>query len=164
MSFLKKDVNFGLLFIIILLATSVAAIGIYYNQNYSTLSSRYNTQVSSLQKVTQDLLFHKSVLNQTTSDLATKEQDESELNKRYNKLREDKEKVDSENSRLNTDLSNVNTQLLTKTNQLISAQSEIVAQKTQLAELSRQKTTLESKVRSLENRIDACKADPTACT
>jgi uncharacterized protein (DUF3084 family) len=164
MSYIKKNVNFGLLFIIIILAVAIASIGIYYNQNYTSLSKNYNQQLDNLQKVTQDLLFHKTILNQTTQDLATKEQDETELNKRYTQLRADKEKVDTDNANLREELGKATEDLMAKTNQLISAQSEIAAQKTQVATLTKQVTQNEASIKSLKNRLDeACAGDTSRC-
>jgi hypothetical protein len=71
MGFIKKDVNFGLLAIVVILAVIITSLGVYYNYNYSSLSEEYHTQLSNLRKVTDDLLFHKSRLNQTTAELKT---------------------------------------------------------------------------------------------
>lgn len=157
MSFIKKDVNFGLLFIVIVLALAIASLGLYYNYNYSSLADNYNSQLSRLQKVTDDLLFHRSRLNQTASILQTKEQDEAELNKKYNDLRDDNEKLESDNEIYRQDIAKKNIDLVEKSNQLINAQSQI-------ATLGREAVLCEARVRSYKSKFErTCEGDFSDC-
>ena len=164
MSFIKKDVNFGLLFIVILLAVAIASIGIYYNQKYGSLSENYHTQLDNLEQVTEDLLFHKSRLNQTASDLKVKEQDESDLNRRYTEMRDEKEKVDKRNTELDAGLREKSDQLVTATNDLLAAKSEIADQKTEIADLDRKIEVYKAKIHNLEDNFDTvCGGDISIC-
>jgi chromosome segregation ATPase len=162
MSFMKKDVNLGLLFIVILLAVCFAALGIYYNQNYIHLSTEYSGRLDALQETTDQLLFYKSRPNQTTSDLELKEQDESVLNERFTELRSEKETLETQKANLQTQLSTTKSELLEKTNQLLNAQSTIASQKTDIEQLTVQRDSWERKYESADNKLDAiCNDYPT---
>ena len=164
MSFIRKDVNFGLLFIVILLAVSIASIGIYYNHKYGNLADSYHSQLTNLEKVTQDLLYHKSMLNETTTDLQIKEQDGSDLNRRYTELRDDKEGVDKRNTELDTSLKQKVAELTEKTNELVSAKSEVATQKIEIDDLNRMIEVYKTMVNDLEDKVDIiCGGDITSC-
>lgn len=164
MSFIKKDVNFGLLFLIIILAVSVAFLGIYYNRNYNELSESHTEQLNALKKVTDELLFHKSRLNRTAADLKIKEQDESELSRKYSELRDEKETLDNENQLLKTDLSAKTTEIIVKTNQLLQANSEIAQKKNEIAVLDKDLSVCKLAKKSLKNKLDVtCGGDTTYC-
>ena len=164
MSFINKNVNMGLLIIIIVLAIAIAAIGIYYNENYSDLSTNYNTQLNNLKKVTDDLVFHKSQLNQTASVLKTQKEDESELNKRYNELRDENVKLEARNSQLDSDLKVKISQLTTKTNELVESQSTVTTQKNEIEKLESTNKILKVRVDNLEDKLDdVCAGQVNLC-
>ncbi|MCK5282987.1 MAG: hypothetical protein KAK00_06265 [Nanoarchaeota archaeon] len=164
MGFIQKNVNFGLLFLIIVLAVSIASIGVYYNQNYAYLSDEYHNKINALQRVQNDLLFHKTRLNQTATDLKIKEQDESELNRRYTKIRDAKEKLDIDYDNLKLDLNKKNVDLLAKTNDLISARSEIASQKISIVELNDDISQYETRISSYKSKLsDVCSACGAVC-
>jgi hypothetical protein len=164
MNFIQKNVNFGLLIIIIILAITMATIGLYYNYNYTSLSKDYKVKLDTLQQVQQDLFFHKSILNKTTSDLQTKEEDESALGTRYSKLSEEKLKVDKDNEQLRTELLSKNSELVQKTNELLSSKSQVAALTLSNDDLSERITVSEAKARSLTNHLNSvCTACGSDC-
>lgn len=163
-SFIKKDVNFGMLLIVIILAIAIAAIGIYFNQRYIGLSDNYYNQLDNLEKVTKDLVFHKSMLNETVADLKVKEQDESDLNRRYTELRVDKENVDKRNVELDASLKEKTAQLTNKINELVTAKSEVADQKAEIADQSRKIDVYKAKIDNLEEKLDShCASYPDLC-
>ena len=83
MSFLKKDVNVGLLIIVVMVAVCFVFLGLYYNHNYTTLSHEYSKKLNNLEEVADQLLFYKTRLNKTAEDLQDKSQDETALSKKY---------------------------------------------------------------------------------
>ncbi len=157
MSYIKKDVNFGLLFIIVLLAVIITYLGVYYNQNYTTLSADYDDKVTNLKTVTEQLLFHKSKLNETAIDLKIKEEDESELNKRYNEIRD-------ENEGLNTDLKDKTSKLLETTSELDVSKKELEIKEKTLQSTTVELRQCEAKKRSLSSKLDSvCGGDLIYC-
>jgi chromosome segregation ATPase len=153
MSFIKKDVNFTLLLIIIVLAVALTSIGLYYTENYQSLSTKYTQQLDTLKKVTEDLLQHKSLLNQTSQDLQIRSQDENELNKRYNELRDAKEKLDKDFADKSAQLETAKADILTKANQLSIQQNQLNDKQSQIDVLNANNARLQSKVSKLENEL-----------
>ncbi len=164
MSFIKKDVNFGLLFLLVILAVAITLIGIYYNQNYATLKSDFDKKADNFQKVTDELMYHKTILNKTAQDLQTKEQDENELNSKYIQLRDAKEKLDAENAQLKAELTSKSLDLAQKTTELFNANKQITVMQSDISSLNKQVTLLQNKVSSLNNHIEkVCNGDNSYC-
>ncbi|MBR9699434.1 hypothetical protein GOV09_03195 [Candidatus Woesearchaeota archaeon] len=165
MSFMKKNLNLGLLFIIMLLAVSLTAIGVYYNLNYNSLSAEYTTQLTNLQDVTDELFLQKSRLNQTAADLRVKEQDETELSSKFSDIRGENIKLTGENANLKTELTSRTNELVTKTNQLLVAQSELITVKSELENQESLITAYRSTVNRLKNDIEEiCGGDMSECS
>jgi chromosome segregation ATPase len=161
---MKKDVNVGLLILVFVLAVAITSLGLYYNQHYLSLSNKYNTQLVSLQKVTQDLLYHKSRLNETASSLQLKEQDESELNLKYTEIRDTKESLEKENSLLKQEVTQKTADLLQKTNDLAEAQATISNKDLQIDSLNDDLSLLRIKVERLQDEKDEiCRGNTESC-
>ena len=158
MSFLHRNVNFGLLMALIVLALSITVLGIYYTANYGSLSSEYTRQLTSLQKVTDDLLLHKSRLNQTVKDLETKQQDETALTQKYNQLKDDNAQLTSDKQMLQEELQSKGEELAQKNAELVGAKAQVVEQMAEISDLKSDVAYYKDKYQ------DVCDANPGACT
>ena len=164
MSFIKKDINLGLLIIVLILAMSFASLGIYYNQNYTTLSKEYTSRLDSLTQVTDELFFYKNRLNRTATDLQVKKEDETELEKRYTSMKAENEQLTAAKAALEADLSSTKKGLLDTTNQLRAAQVEVLSQKSQIADLQTDRELWKAKSNSYKNKYEAvCAGDTGVC-
>jgi len=152
--YIKKNVNMGLLLLVIVLAAAITALGIYYNYDYGSLSQRYTTQLDNLKKVTDDLMLHKSKLNQTASELRLKEQDESDLNVKYTELRDDNERLDRENTQLDADLKLTLTKLNERTTELADAKNTVATQDLEIADLEDDLDICKITKSNLEDKVD----------
>lgn len=164
MSFMNKNINFGILMAVVVLAISITVLGIYYTANYSALSKRYTSQLTSLQKVTEDLLEHKTRLNQTVKDLEITQQDETALSQKYNQIKD-------ENAQLITQKQNLQSELQQRSQELAAKTNELTVAKSQLAQQTAQINTLRTDVEYYKGRYneakedleDVCAGDTGAC-
>jgi chromosome segregation ATPase len=159
MSFLKRNVNLGLLFLIIIVSASFVSMGLYYNENYGTLANNYNIKLEHLQSVTENLTSAKARIDQTTSVLKIKEEDETELNKRYNELRDENEDLKQRNAGLDADLKEKTSELSTKTSDLADAKTRIAVLEEEIVKLERDKFILNDQLDDLEDLLDSLGVD-----
>ena len=117
MTGMKKNVNFGLLILIIAILFCFSAAAIYYQVTFKNLSKEYNTKISELQKVTSTLLQKKAELAET----AAKEQD---LKGRYTGIREENEELEEQRDNLENQLEDKKDELLETKEQLRVSQNQ----------------------------------------
>ena len=148
MKVMKRDINFGLLLIIIATLVCFSAFTVYYQTTFKNLSTNYYTKLDEIDAVTNQLTLEKGRLNQTSYQLQVKEQRESELSSIYSNLRSEKEQIED-------DLKATQDKLMAEKENLREAQKQL--SETQ-AELTSTRSDLDdalSKISSLKDEIDA---------
>ncbi len=143
MKVMKRDVNFGLLLIIIATLISFSAFTVYYQKSFKNLSTDYYGKLSELDSVADQLTLEKGRLNQTSYQLQVKEKRESELSGIYTDLRVEKEGVEA-------DLKTVQEALSAEQDKLREAQDELTQTLDEL-------TTTKSDLENAQERIDDLK-------
>ena len=108
MGYMKKNINFGLLALLLGMIMVFIGFTLYYQQTFNTLASNYTTKLSQLEKVTQELSKHKSILTVTKTELNQTEIDVAALSVDYEELVEAKAVVEGE---LATTKINLNTKI-----------------------------------------------------
>ncbi|MBU3896298.1 hypothetical protein KKG36_03245, partial [Patescibacteria group bacterium] len=84
---MKKDVNFGLLVLIIASIILFSGFSVYYQTTFKDVSLEYKEKLEQLSKVTTELSTQKQALNETYSLRIKAEQDKKTLDSRYNEVR-----------------------------------------------------------------------------
>lgn len=158
MAFLKRDVNLGFLFLLIATLLLFLGFTIYYETHLKNVQSEYDTKLSQLEKVTEELNSEKSRLNQTYKLRVKAEQDIEALDDQFKEISEERDNLEGERDTLSTEL------LLSK-NQLAKAkadlkQNEVLLAQTQdsLAVANQKARKLEIKVDNLEDDLEDCEA------
>ena len=90
MTYMKRNVNFGLLILIIALIVSFTGFTVYYQTTFKDLSQEYKVKMSDLQKVSSTLLQKKAELAETAQDIG-------KLSEKYTDVREEKESLEDTN-------------------------------------------------------------------
>src|SRR3989338_228795 len=128
MSFMKKDVNLGLLILIVASILLFAGFSVYYQTTFKDISLDYKTKLDNLSKVTQELGIQKQKLNETYSMRVKAEQDIKTLDKNYREINDENEKLNSDNTNLRTEVSSTKSELGEKIAKLEATQN-LLAQK-----------------------------------
>ncbi len=109
MSYMKKNLNFGLLALVLGMIMVFIGFTLYYQQTFNNLAANYTTKLSQLEKVTQDLSKHKTVLTETKYELNRTTQDVEAIVIDYQELEKDmdrvQDKLDDTTAKLNTKIS-----------------------------------------------------------
>lgn len=86
MAFIRKDVNFTLLLLIIIILGAVAGLTTYYQSTYKNLSITFENKLSDITQLSQNLSTTYSTLNKTSEELRLETTDKERLNQLYNDL------------------------------------------------------------------------------
>ena len=156
MAYIKRNVNFGLLALLLGMIMVFIGFTLYYQQTFNTLAVNYTTKLSQLEKVTQDLSKHKAILTHTKSELNQTEIDVEAISKEYEDLEEAKRILQG-------DLDTTKNNLDTKT-------SELSAEKKLTRELNTAIVQKEADIKLwkdlydvAEAKYDNCKSDLRKC-
>ncbi|MDP6265645.1 MAG: hypothetical protein QF584_02645, partial [Candidatus Woesearchaeota archaeon] len=75
MSFMKRDVNLGLLILIIVSIVLFSGFSVYYETSFKDVSLEYQEKLEQLSQVTKELVTKRQELNETYSLRVKAEQD-----------------------------------------------------------------------------------------
>ena len=122
MTFMKKDVNLGLLVLIIASILLFSGFTVYYQTAFKDVSLEYQTKLEELGKVTQELTTRKQQLNKTYSLKVKAEQDRKTLDQIYKDVSGENENLKADNADLSAEVSSTKSELGEKTAQLETTQ------------------------------------------
>jgi len=105
MSGMKRNMNLGLLILIIALLVCFSAASIYYQSTYKVLVKESKTKLSELQKVTSVLFEKKEELAETSAKKET-------LETKYTDIKTEKETIEDELDTTKTNLESARNELL----------------------------------------------------
>jgi len=157
MSFMKRDVNFTLLILIIVSIIAFSGFSVYYQSTFKNVSLEYKNKLEELGQVTRNLAIQKTELNETYTQRVKAEEDRKVLDVRFRDVSSENEQLNNDNSNLRTEVSNVKNNLAEKSAEL-SATKNLLA-KTQ-SDLSKAKSVRDKYKRELD---EVC-GDYTAAT
>jgi|TARA_Y100000031_G_scaffold155248_2_gene205322 chromosome segregation ATPase len=147
MAFMRKDVNLGLLLLIIVSILLFAGFSVYYQTSFKDVSLEYQTKLEQLQDVTGQLADKRLELNETYALKIKAETDRKALDSRY-------KDASDENTRLSSDVTSLQLEVANTKNELASKTSELGATKSLLAKTQSELSSAKSKKASLESDLD----------
>ena len=133
MAFMKRDVNLGLLVLIIASIVLFSGFSVYYQTTFKDVSLEYQTKLEQLGKVTNELAAQKQALNETYSLRVKAEQDKNTLDARYTEVRDENSNLQSDNSNLRSEVSSTKSQLAEKSAELGATKSLLTQTQSELS-------------------------------
>ena len=162
MAFMKRDVNLGLLILIVLSISLFSGFSVYYQTTFKDISLEYQTKLEQLSKVTNELGAKRQELNETYSLRVKAEEDRKTLDQRYRDVNEENDKLAADNSNLRSEVSNTKIQLAVKTSELDASKNLLAQTQASLSAANSEITSLKSQKSSLKDDLDKVCADYTA--
>ncbi len=154
MSFMKKDVNLGLLILVVASIILFTGFSVYYQTTFKDISMDYKNKLDNLSKVTQDLATQKQKLNETYSLRVKAEQDIKTLDKNYREINDENEKLNSDNLNLRTEVSSTKSELGEKSAKLEATQSLLTQVQADLATTRSQRDAYKAERDSYHTKRD----------
>ena len=165
MSYMRKNVNFFLLFIIVVIIISLVGLTTYYEKTYKNLSSSYDTKLDEINRLLESLNAERTKLNQTSYELNIKQEREEELSGQYLGVKSDLNTTQNQLDTTKAELDATQATLDTTENALASAQQQVdslvatvATQKSAINKLESDKSSLRSERDSLASQLSACQS------
>jgi chromosome segregation ATPase len=152
MAFMRRDVNFGLLILIIATLILFSGFTVYYQTNFKNVVTEYNDKLEQLKKVTSDLESEKIKLNQTYQLRVKAERDMKALDTQYRLLSDERDQLENDKNKLQSEL------LATKAT-LSETEAKLSQTQTLLSQTQDSLKTANARISSLNSRIDDLKDD-----
>ena len=111
MAVMRKDVNLGLLLLIVAALVMFSGFTVYYQTTFKNVSESFEIKLEELEKVERDLQAKKGLLNETSVQLQLKSQKEADLSKKFVETESEREQLESDKNKLTTDLASTKSEL-----------------------------------------------------
>ena len=165
MAIMKRDVNVGLLLLIVAALLMFSGFTVYYQTTFKNVSRGYETKLKELEGVSKELESKRGQLNDTSIQLQLRKQKEEDLSLKFTDVRGERDQLETDKKKLELELASTKSQLAATTAELTSTKSRLAAQVQLAQELNRQVLNLKSDVDKLEKEISCLetqKAKPDA--
>jgi chromosome segregation ATPase len=148
MAFMKKDVNLGLLLLIVATLLLFSGFTVYYQTNFKNVVTEYHTKLEQLKRVTEELNTEKAKLNETYQSRIKAEKDVKALDQQYRILSEERDQLEKDKNKLQAEL-------LTTKATLAEVEADLSQTKTQLSQTQAELASKEIRIKNLKEDIDA---------
>jgi len=111
MAAMKRDVNLGLVLLIVAAILIFSGFTVYYQTTFKNLSTTYQNEIKAVDTVTKDLEAKRSQLNESSVQLQLKKQKEDDLSKKYVDTASERDSLQSDKTKLTADLASTKTTL-----------------------------------------------------
>ncbi|MCK4670109.1 MAG: hypothetical protein KAT43_02805 [Nanoarchaeota archaeon] len=156
MAYMKQNVNFVLLFFIILASVTILGSTVYYQLTLKDLSGKYNDALVEMDTINKSLGSKLRRLADVRSELELKSERETELSGQFTEIKSTKEELEKDKSYLQGELNSAKLTISTTKTELANAQQDIAALQTDLA--NARKTLLK-----LDDDLEECEDDLHDC-
>ena len=146
MAFMKRDVNIGLLILIIVAVIVFSSFSVYYQSTFKNVSLDYQNKLEQLGQVTTELSKQKQELNQTYGLRVKAEQDKNTLDAKYTEVRDENEQLSGDNTNLRLEVASTKSELSEKTAQLEATQNLLASTQSELGSVKAQSASYKSRL------------------
>jgi len=154
MSYVNKNANLLLLFLVTLGFVLLVGTTVFYANNLSRLNDRYEDKVDSLKTVEKDLNTKLKVIEQIRQDLKLKSQREQTFTEKYTEIRDVKQTLQEEKTTLTKEKEGLEGEVESAQRSLKEIKNKLIFEEAKTRDLDDQVTGLESKLRSEERAND----------
>ncbi|MBW2969773.1 hypothetical protein KY309_00715 [Candidatus Woesearchaeota archaeon] len=163
MSFITKNANIVLLFLILLSSASLVGATVFFQMNFERINTEYQQKLGQLQVVSKELQAQQALLDKVKGELTLKSARESELGEKFTEVRETKEQLESEKVQLERSREQLESELESTESILRNAQVELEAKKDVIQTLTEENDQLTSQVDVCEDQRDDYKDERDDC-
>ena len=146
MAFMKRDVNIGLLILIIAAVIIFSSFSVYYQYTFKNVSLEYQNKLEQLGKTTSELSKQKQELNKTYSLSVKSEEDRKTLDVKYTEVRDENQQLSSDNTNLRLEITSTKSELGEKTAQLEATQNLLASTQSELSSAKAQRDSYKSRL------------------
>ncbi len=163
MSFITKNANVVLLFLIILSATALVGATVFFQTNFERINTEYNQKVLKLNDVSTQLEAKQQLLDKIQSDLALKTEREEQLGEKFTEVKETATTLEGQKKQLERSNEQLEDELESTEGILRDTRVELEAKKDVITTLTGENNQLKSKLDVAEDQRDNYKDDRDDC-
>ena len=152
MSFIQKNLNTKLFFLLLILLSGIATLTLIYELGFTELNTKYHTKLEELNDTFNELTKTKTIINKTKEELTLKSLREEDLSTQYVGLKEENEQRTTERDQLQKNKADLEQQLL-------DSQREGIAQKHEIEDKDQEISDLKESSRNKLDQIDSLQAE-----
>ncbi len=158
MSFINKDVNKGLLILLLSILFVLAGLEVFYALNFKSINDEYNAKIKELNSTYSNLALYQNVLNKTKSELQLKSEREFGLSTQFITVKSEKDTIQSERNTLKDENGILKTTLDQKNDELTLLNTKYSALNRTYFNQVAQIEKLNVQVSSLQAQLVQCQA------
>ena len=172
MSYITKNANMLLLFLIVLSATGLVAATVYFENNFERLNKDYEGKVAELIRISSELQQKRDALEKASRELVVKGTREEEIAEQFTEVRTEKEELatkkaelekskaqlEAEVSELNLDLQKLERERLDLQNEVNILESDLRTTRASLAKASADLSNERSAHSACNTALATCQA------
>lgn len=159
MSYITRNANILLLFLIIFSAAALVGATVYFQLNFDRINGAYTLKMDQLNKVSDELEAKQFELKKLSDDLSLKSQREEQLSGQYTEVRTEKEGLETQKKKLTTEKLSLQEELEKTEQTLYKTQNDLAAKKALAAELTAEKDKLVLELDLVKDDRDRLEAD-----
>jgi chromosome segregation ATPase len=129
MSYITRNANILLLFLIILSSTALVGATVYFQSNFDKINEAYGLKLEQLNKISEELDKQKVTLESVSSELTIKTAREQQLGEQYQVVQSEKDTLKGANTQLTTQKNALESELIETESALTSAQNSLEAER-----------------------------------
>ena len=146
MAIMRRDVNLGLLLLIVAAILMFSGFTVYYQTTFKNVSKSYEIKLDELNTISKELEAKKGQLNQTNVQLTLQGQKEQDLSKKYVDTKSERDQLETDKTKLTADLTSTKSELAATLSKLTDTQSQLAQKVQQIMDLDRQVLSLKADV------------------
>ena len=162
MAVMKKDVNLGLLLLIVAALVMFSGFTVYYQTTFKNVSESFEIKLKELETVEKDLQAKKGLLNETSVQLQLKSQKEADLSKKFVETESEREQLETDKNKLTADLTSTKSELAGTKAKLEQVQVQLSNALTDLAKKTADLSNALSDVTKYKNKYQCATSKPDA--
>jgi len=153
---MKKNVNSALLIGILILVGVFVGFSVFYQTSLKNITTEYTDKIDKLDQVEQDLLAHKTILEETEYELEVKAGQEEDLSSKFGNVQGERDELATDKTRLELEVKNIKAEL-------VELNAELVQTKFTLSSTLKDLTKVEDKLRAEKSGYDNCRDSLEDC-
>lgn len=154
MSYITRNANLLLLFLIFVIASSLVGATVYFQDRFNDINEEYDAKLAELNNVTAQVESYRDVLQKAQVELELKENREEQFTEKYTQAKAQTDELSATKSQLEQELADATQQLSTKNAQITDLNSQVSALNSQLNTQKALVSALEDDKEDLEEAVD----------
>jgi chromosome segregation ATPase len=154
MAYITRNANIVLLFLILISASALVAATVFFQENFDRINTAYNSKLSQLNQVSEDLKERQAALDQIKTELTLKSAREEEFTSQYTTVKTEKTQLEGEKKQLTQVKQSLEQELESTESELQTAKNSLEAVKGEAERLKADLLTSQATVTALNKKID----------